>query len=76
MRTDVWVVVIAASITGVLWASRYERWWVGLFPVSLAVFDFLFFWYGYFWGSKYTDGKKYKYLKSKEVVSGGSNQSG
>jgi len=39
--------------------------WLFLFPVVAGIGDALFFWWGYLWGSVYTDGKKYKYLKGR-----------
>lgn len=66
MRSAVCVFSISAVLTYMIHSSGYGRWWIGLIPSGMSAIDFLFFWYGYFWGSKYTDGKKYRYLRSKE----------
>jgi hypothetical protein len=48
--------------------GNWQWWsWYFLAPIVTGVVDALFFWWGYFWGSKFTDGKKYKYLKGKKI---------
>lgn len=47
----------------ILWSATESWHWLFLAPMVTGLVDALLFWWGYFWGSVYTDGKKYKYLK-------------